>query len=490
MKHTSALTREFLKHWWQSLSSTAQRQYLRLHPKSKLKLTKSKEAQAVKLLQSIVQNSPFKGVTFLAGGYVRDELLGRQSKDIDITVASLDGGIKLAKYVSEKLGIREPVIFPTFGTAKIQLKSGVEVEFVQTRNEEYVKGSRKPRTSFGTIYEDVERRDFTVNSLLKDMTTGKVLDLTGKGLQDLKDGIIRTPLDPRVTFSEDPLRMLRAVRFATTYNFKLASDIMPTIKDQAHELQSISNERVRDELNKILKANKPSRGLEMLKDSGLLKQFIPELIELTGLQQGKFHKADAWQHTMDVLDLTQPKLMNRLAALLHDVGKPQTRSVTDTGDVHFYEHEKVSGKIARNILTRLKYSTDEVETVVKLVSSHMKASQTSQWPNAAVRRYIRDMGDVLPEMLDLAMADRRSHSPEYANIQSLEAFIERIKQLQKEAPTIKLPITGHEVMQTLNLKPGPAVGEAITFLTEQMFENPNMTKDDAIRLLKKKFLVV
>jgi poly(A) polymerase len=488
MKHTSTLSREFLKHWWQSLSSVRQKSYLRLHPGSKLKLTSNKEAEAVKLLQSIVRKSKFRHKVFLAGGAVRDELLGRQSKDIDITVADLNGGIMLAKYVSKKLGIREPVIFPTFGTAKIQLKSGVEIEFVQTRNEEYVKGSRKPRTSYGTIQEDVERRDFTMNSLLKDLTTGKVLDLTGKGLQDLKAGVIRTPLDPHITFSEDPLRMLRAVRFATTYNFKLADDVMPAIKDQASELQSISKERIHEELNKILRASKPSRGMQMLKDSGLLQQFMPELVELAGVQQGKYHKADAWQHTMDVLDLTEPKLINRLAALLHDVGKPKTRTVTDT-DVHFYEHEKVSGDMAREILTRLKYSTSETETVAKLVSSHMRTSHTGQWSNATVRRYIRDMGDVLPEMLDLAMADRRSHVPEHANVQSLESLAERIKQLQKEAPVkdIKLPITGHEIMQVLNVKPGPVVGQAIAFLTDQMLEDPNMTKDQAIEQLKKSF---
>jgi poly(A) polymerase len=384
------------------------------------------------------------------------------------------------------------VIFPTFGTAKIQLKSGVEVEFVQTRNEEYVKGSRKPRTSYGTIHEDVERRDFTINSLLKDMTTGEVLDLTGKGLQDLKAGIIRTPLDPHITFSEDPLRMLRAVRFATTYNFKLAKNVMPAIKKQVHELQTISKERIRDELNKILKANNPSYGVQMLKDSGLLEQFIPELIELVGIQQGKFHKVDAWQHTMDVLDLTEPKLINRLAALLHDVGKSKTRSVTDTGEIHFYEHEKVSGEMAGDILTRLKYSTNEVEKVVKLVSSHMKTIHTGQWSNAAVRRYIRDTGEVLPEMLDLAIADRRSHTPEHASTQSLEFFAERIKQLQKEVPTkdIKLPITGREIMQILNIQPGPAVGRAIAFLTDNMLEDPNMTKEQAIELLRKKFLLV
>jgi poly(A) polymerase len=487
MNHTSQINKEFLKNWWGQLSRIRQKRYLQSHPESKLKLTLSKEQNAVKILQNIVKKSPWRNKSFLAGGFVRDELLGKASKDIDVTVAAHNGGIDLANYISKKLHIREPVIFPTFGTAKIQLKNGVEVEFVQTRNEEYVRGSRKPETSYGTIKEDVERRDFTINTLLKDLTTGEILDLTGKGKQDLKAGIIRTPMDPDITFTEDPLRMLRAIRFSTKYNFKLAGNVIPAIQKNAKELQFISKERIRDELDKILVTSKPSRGMNLLKDSGLLNEFMPELLRLSGLEQGKWHYADAWNHTMDVLDNTPPVLLTRLAALMHDVGKPDTKSVTETGDVHFYKHDMKSAEIAKDVLTRMKYPNDVIDNVSRLADSHMKTAVVDHWSNPAVRRYIRDMGDLLPNILDLIVADRKSHVG--ADLAPLHNFIKRVEDLQKEAPIqkMKLPITGKDIMQLLNIEQGPAVGKVVDFLNEKQLENPNMTKDEAIKLVKENF---
>jgi poly(A) polymerase len=489
MKHIATINKEFLKNWWDRLTRLNQEKYLKSHPNSELRRTlkATKEQESVKLLESIVKKSPFRNKSFLAGGYVRDEILGRPSKDIDITVAEFDGGIKLAEYIAKQLDIREPVVFPTFGTAKIQLKNGVEVEFVQTRNEEYVQGSRKPETSYGTIQEDVERRDFTINTLLKDLTTGKILDLTGKGLQDLKDGIIRTPLDPDITFNEDSLRMMRCVRFSTKYNFKLADNIIPALQKNAHELQSISKERIRDELDKILLTKRPSIGMNLLKDTGLLKEFMPELLRLVGLEQGRHHYTDAWNHTMDVLDHTPPDLLTRLGALLHDVGKPDTKSVTETGDVHFYKHDMESARIAKDVLTRMKYPNDMIDNVSKLADSHMKTIAVDNWNNPAIRRFVRDMGDLLPNVLDLTKADRKAHKG--ADLESFDRFIGRIEQLKKEAPiqTMKLPITGNEIMQILNIKQGPAIGKIVNFLNEKQLENPLMTKEEAVKLVKDNF---
>lgn len=494
MRYFSNIQNEFVKLAldWDELTPKQQMLYLKQHPKSKKKLTgkirtKSKEQKAVELLSKIVKESPWAGKVFLAGGFVRDELLGRKSKDIDVTVADLDGGIQLANYVSEKLHIREPVIFPVFGTAKIQLKNGIEIEFVQTRNEEYVKGSRKPKTSYGTIKEDVERRDFTINSLLYDLTNNKVLDLTGEGLNDLRAGIIRTPLEPNITFTDDALRMLRAIRFAGKYKFEFAGNLLPAITANAKELNEISAERIQEELNKILVTDKPSESMNLLKDTGLLEQFAPELLKLVGLEQGKYHQYDVWNHTMHVLDNTAPTIINRLAGLLHDVGKPIKKTVTD--DIHFYEHEKASGDITKELMKRLKYPNDMTEKVAKIVESHMRTRDCKDWSNPAVRRFIRDMGPELDDVLDLIVADRKSHHPDYNDIDDINNLKEKIKQTQLEKPvsTVKLPISGDKVMEILNISSGPKVGEVLKFLEDKMLENPNMTEDEAINLVKTNF---
>jgi len=481
---------------WDELSRDAQLFYLKEHPKSKRRLTAkskiNKEDKAVRQLSSIIKKSPFRGKAFLAGGFVRDKILGRLSKDIDITVEAPSGGIDLANYISKKLKIHEPVIFPTFGTAKIQLPSGVEVEFVQTRNEEYVRGSRKPSTSFGTLQEDVERRDFTINTLLLDLTTGKTLDLTGKGMDDLREGIIRTPLDPNVTFQDDPLRILRSVRFAVKYDFKFADDVLPAVKNNAEELNHISRERIQEELNKMLATKKPSRALNVMLKTGVLHQFLPELERLVGVKQGKYHYTDAWNHTMDVLDRSNDMEVNkvpvdRLAALLHDIGKPQKMTVGDDSQPHFYEHEKASADIAEEVMKRLKYSNDVIDKVTKIIASHMRVHGSSQWSDATVRRFIRDMGLELDNVLNLIKADRASHHPDYASMVSITNLEQRIKELQSQKPVEKmvLPITGHEIMDVLKLQPGPAVGKAKEHLQNLLLDNPDMTKQQAIEALEK-----
>lgn len=493
MKNTLLIQKEFIKLAlkWDELSFKQQQKYLKLHPKSRKKLTAIKEVENVKksidVLSFIVKHSPFKNKAFICGGYVRDKILGKPSKDIDITVAAPNGGIELANYISQKLGIREPVIFPTFGTAKIQLPTGIEAEFVQTRNEEYVRGNRKPTTSFGTLKEDVERRDFTINTLLEDLTTKEIVDLTGQGIDDLKKGIIRTPLEPNITFQDDPLRMLRAVRFATKYNFEFADDIIPALKRNADELQHISKERIQDELNKILMTDKPSRAFSIMLKTGLLKQFMPELVELKDLKQGKYHYTDAWGHTMAALDSSKKDLIIRLSALMHDIGKPKTLSFGEDGEPHFYQHERVSGEIAADILKRLKYSNDIVDKVSKVIESHMRVRNSKQWSKAAIRRFIRDMGANLSEVLDLIEADRKSHHPKHNDLDSLNLLRERINQIQMEKPVenIVSPLTGKEIMEILNLPQGPSIGKAKDYIQDLMLENPDMTKEQAIDSLQK-----
>lgn len=477
---------------WEDLTIEQQKLYLSKHPKSKKHLVvrqkiKDISEESIDILSDIVKTSPFKGKTFICGGYVRDKILGKPSKDIDITVAAPNGGIDLAKYISEKLNIREPVIFPTFGTAKIQLPTGLDIEFVQTRNEEYVKGSRKPTTSYGTLQEDVERRDFTINTLLEDVTSRKIVDLTGQGIDDLKSKIIRTPLDPNITFEEDPLRILRAVRFATKYHFDFADNIIPALIDNADKLKNISKERIQDELNKMLLTDKPSRAFNIMLKTGLLNQFMPELIDLKGLNQGKYHYTDAWGHTMDVLDSSNKNLIGRLSALMHDIGKSKTLSFDENNEPHFYQHEKISSDIATEILKRLKYSNDMIDKVSKIINSHMRVRDSQKWSKGTIRKFIKDMGHELPDVLDLIESDRRGHHPKHNDLDALNQLRSHINDIQNEKPveTIIPPLSGKEIMDILNLQSGPLVGKAKNYLQDLVLENPALTKEQAIERLKK-----
>ena len=297
-----------------------------------------KEQVAVDLLSKLVKKSPYTGKVFIAGGYVRDEFMGLDPKDIDLVIEMPNGGIEFAKWVTKELGIysgSNPVIFPRFGTAKFNLRgikhkgqdlTDIDVECVMTRKEKYTDSSRKPEVSVGTLKQDVERRDFTVNSLLKDLTTGEILDLTGKGKNDIKKGVVQTPLDPNVIFTEDPLRMLRAIRFTVKYGWKLPLFMIRAIKNNASKLKNISSERIQEELNKMLVTKSPDTAVRLLQITGLSKFVAPELDLLIGLKQNKYHKWDANKHTMQVLKNTPPELKTRLAALFHDIGKAATKS--------------------------------------------------------------------------------------------------------------------------------------------------------------------
>ena len=374
------------------------------------------------------------------------------------------------------------MIFPTYGTAKIQLDSGHEIELVQTRTEEYMKGSRKPTTAYGTIKQDVERRDFTINTLLLNLTTGKIHDETGKGLSDLKAGIIRTPLDPDITFQDDPLRMMRAVRFATKYNFNFADDIIPALEKNASALQNISKERIQEELNKILLTDQPSKGLRILMDTGLMKYIVPELEDLKGLEQGKYHHLDGWNHTLAAIDYTKPILKNRLAALFHDVAKPKTKSVTETG-IHFYGHEEESADMARDILTNLKYPGEITNDVAKMVAYHMHTRDSDKWKKRALRKYIRSAGPLLENILDLVRADKASHHPDRVDLAQIDRLEQKIKDEAEFEPVVDIsPVSGRDIMEGLNLK-GREIGIAQKMLKDKLLDKPSMDKNEALDYL-------
>ena len=344
----------------------------------------AKENAALDYLKNLIKKSPYEGKVFLAGGAVRDELMGIDAKDLDFVINMDEGGIKFADWATKKMGNfksgSNPVTFETYGTAKFNL-TGVEhkgfklddidIECVMPRTEEYTDGSRKPKVGSGTLKDDVDRRDFTTNSLLKNLSTGEILDLTGMGKQDIKDGIVRTPLDPDVIFSEDPLRMLRAVRFTMKYNWKLPLFMIKALKRNASKLKQISVERVQEELNKMLMTDSPDRAIKLLQITGLSKYVFPELDKLIRLEQNKYHKEDAMEHTLSVVKGTPKNLTTRLMALFHYIGKEATKEVIGK-EIHFYNHEKIGAEMAEKILKRLKYPNEIVKAVVLGVRNHMK----------------------------------------------------------------------------------------------------------------------
>ena len=405
------------------------------------------------------QSRQLRMPALVVGGYVRDRLLGGERaariREVDILVDG-EGATRLATAVSVAMKLHPPVIFERFGTAHLDLDAGHAIEFVSSRVERYDPTSRKPDVSPGTLKDDVMRRDFTVNTLLMDWD-GTVLDLTGRALEDLAAHRIVTPLDPRTTFDEDPLRMLRAVRFATTLDFTLDPAVEQAIRAESSRLQPpvVSMERIRDEFSKLLVAPQAERGLELLDKTGLLVRIVPQLEMGKGMQQGGWHSHDVFGHSLLTASLTQPELINRLAGLLHDVGKPAVHELRD-GKQTFIGHQDVGAAMAGVALRQLRYPGDLIDDVAKLVRLHMRPIQYDPqgWEDKAVRRLVRDAGDQLGRLLDLARADMRaSHYPDVKKIDDLEA---RIRRLDAEAiAAIRSPLSGNELMARTGRPAGP-----------------------------------
>lgn len=443
-------------------------------------------------LTQATRGSEYEGQLYLVGGIVRDKVMGLPAQqDIDIV---LEGDAKaLANFLHSKgVGEHVPVVFPTFGTAMISV-NGDQVEIVCSRAETYDPNSRKPEVRAASLREDALRRDFTINTLMENLHTGEVIDPLGVARRDLELRIIRTPTDPRVTFSEDPLRMLRAVRFAARFDFAIEPETYRAIESEAGRLSIVSNERVRDELTKILISPGAARGLELLRESGLLAQFAPELVTTHGVTQNVYHIYDCWTHTMKVLEALpeDASLLLRLAALFHDVGKPATRSVDDNGNVHFYSHQIVGADITRKIMHRLRFSNDETDYVVRMVQMHLRVGEyDSEWSDAAVRRLIRDAGPMLEDLITLTGADKSASNLDMPSV-DLEQFRFRMERAQVglKVAEIRSPLDGCEIMALLNVPGGPLLRQAKDFLVNEVIEGRLRLEDkeEASRLLLREF---
>lgn len=432
---------------------------------------------ALLALREATAGTPYEGRLFIVGGFVRDRVIGspRSSPDIDLVLEGDALGLANFLYASGTSTI-SPVAYPRFGTALVHI-GGHQVEIVTARRESYAPHSRKPEhVVVGTILEDARRRDFTINTLLQNLHTGEIIDPLGTGRADLESGIIRTPLDPEKTFIDDPLRMLRAVRFAGRFGFKIEDRTFAALEAISHRLSIVSKERIRDEFTKTLLGPKPSLPLETLRTTGLLSQFAPELLEMVGVTQNSYHHLPVWEHTLAVIDALpdEASLTVRLAALLHDIGKARTRTVGDRDDdVHFYAHQSVGAEIARGLLLRLRYSKDEIAVVVRLVAAHMRIGEYSDnWSTAAVRRLIRDLGPLLDDLFILHMADVAALAPEHRTLTTCQALIKRIETIGDRESIVRIqsPLTGKEIMELLSIGAGQSVGRIKTALTEAVVD--------------------
>jgi poly(A) polymerase len=433
-------------------------------------------------LREATRNSPYEGRLYLVGGLLRDRALGLPAtNDLDLV---LEGdALELAKFLYARgLSPHYPVLYPRFGTAMIHVvgedDTSSMVELVTARAEQYQPDSRKPDVRQGSLKDDAYRRDFTINTLMESLHTGEVLDLTGRGWEDLRAGIIRTPLDPRVTFFDDPLRMLRAVRFAARFDFQIEAATWEAICTEAERLRppAISSERIREEFAKIVQMSGPKvrRGLELLLESRLLAQFLPEMLPMVGCMQGPWHRYDVWTHTLVAMEHLPDtaRLELRLGLLWHDVAKPATRT-EDARGIHFYGHPALGAEMARQMMNHLKFANDEIRDVTALVGLHMRLGEYKpSWSDATVKRLIRDCGPYLDDLFVLVRCDVAASAIPEADAADLGGLRARIDALNAISNVVQIdsPLDGNEIMVTLGVGQGPHLREAKEFLVNEVIE--------------------
>jgi putative nucleotidyltransferase with HDIG domain len=479
---------------------------LYLSPLSKRAALAEEEVQ--RLLIQILPGTQFAGKAYSVGGYERDKMMGKESKDLDIVVEIKGGAEALAKFIANKfpeqtsaprqLGAAYPIWHVAF-KENITYENeqyatrGAEIDIADTQKEHYPDpSSRQRETVYAPLKDDVERRDFTVNMLLRDLTSGEIKDLTGVSKEDVKRGILRghPAVNPDVMFSNDPLRMLRLIRFQCKYDWEVPLSMLKSVRRNAEEIQKISWERIQEELNKIMKLGKTASAIRLMKATNLLGYILPEIHGLVGVKHDKrsHQEGDVYKHTLLVLSNAPPTIEGQLAALLHDVGKPDTQEFIGN-KIQFLGHEDVGAEMAEAILRRLKFDNKTIQKVKTMVKNHMRPHSLEEASPKALRKFVRDVGEeMVDNVLDLAEADSLGNLPPRNYIPELRKRIEEAKKI----PVARKPVlSGHEIMELLNEKPGPIVGQVGNYLLdlqdELAEEGEELTREKAKEMVRKRF---
>ena len=433
----------------------------------KINLTQNKNFKLFKIISKVAQEN--NQTVYIVGGYVRDLLMQRKAPT-DIDFVTEQSGIELAKAVGKELGDLKVSVFKTYGTAMIKYQD-LDLEFVGARKESYSEDSRKPAVETGTLEDDQKRRDFTVNALAISLNAenfGELID-PFNGREDMQNKILRTPLEPTQTYSDDPLRMMRAIRFASVLHFNIEKNSLEAIKQEAERIKIVSMERIMVEFNKIMLSEKPSVGLKLMEETTLLEKIIPELTALRGIEEveGQTHKDNFW-HTLEVVDNISKNTDNlwlRWAALLHDIGKAPTKKFVEKVGWTFHGHEFLGSKMVKNLFTRLKLplGTDMkyVQKMVKL-SSRPIALIDDGTSDSALRRLLFDAGEDLEDLFTLCKADitTKNASKQEKFKKNFEYVAKKIKEVEEKdhVRNFQPPISGEEIMEMFQLKPGREIG--------------------------------
>jgi putative nucleotidyltransferase with HDIG domain len=428
---------------------------------------------------------------FVVGGYVRDLFLGIDGFDLDFVVVG--DAIKFGKALKKKTKAGSLVTYPRFGTCMIQFRNH-KLEFVSARSEIYQENSRKPSVKKADLFSDLSRRDFTINTLAMDIHPDRFGVITDpyNGKADLENAIIRTPLDPEQTFSDDPLRMMRAIRFSSRLNFQIEPETFAAILKKADRLKIISQERITAEFNKIVMSEKPSIGIDLLDSSGLLVNFLPEFTDMKGVEQREsHHHKDVFYHTLQVLDNVAHSSQNlnlRLAALFHDIAKPKTKRFNKNTGWTFHGHEVVGERMSASILHRLKYANETIDYVCKIVRLHLRpmALVSEEVTDSAIRRLLFLSGEEFDDLMVLCRADITSKNP-----QKVKRYLNNYKIVLQKAEEVeardklrafKSPVDGNEIMTLFTLVPGPQIGKIKRLIEEAILSGEIPNDHDAALL--------